>query len=435
MNNPEQFAELRKRAEETARRKATASSESVGIMAPEQMMQTLHELQVHQIELEMQNEELRRTQSELDAIRERYFNLYDLAPVGYCTLSEKGMILESNLTAATLLGTERSELNCKPFSRFIAQEDQDTYYLQLRKLFKTGEPSQCELHMVKKDKSPLWVTIDMIIARNDDSEPLCRVALCDITKRKRAEEEKNELEAQLQQAHKMESVGRLAGGVAHDFNNMLGVILGYVDMALEEVSPIESLHADLTEIRKVTILSAELTKQLLAFSRQQAVSHKILVLNETVEGMIKMIKRLIGEGMNLKWIPGQGVWPVKMDPSLIEQILANLCINARDATGSMGKVTIETGNSIFDNAYCLEHPGYRPGEYVRLSVRDNGCGMDNETLGNVFKPFFTTKNKGEGTGLGLSMVSRAVSQINGFILASSEPGQETAFEIYLPRHL
>lgn len=289
--------------------------------------------------------------------------------------------------------------------------------------------------MVKNDKSPLWITLDMIIALNDDGEPLCRAALCDITKRKHAEEEKTELETHLQQAQKMESVGRLAGGVAHDFNNMLGVILGYVDMALEEVDPIHEIYSDLTEIRKVTILSAELTKQLLAFSHQQAVSHKILIVNEIVEGMIKMIKRLIGEGMNLIWIPGQGVWPVKIDPSLIEQILANLCINARDATNSMGKVTIETGNSIFDNAYCLEHPGYAPGDYVRLSVRDNGCGMDKETLGNVFKPFFTTKSKGEGTGLGLSMVSRAVNQINGFIMASSEPGYETVFEIYLPRHL
>jgi len=260
------------------------------------------------------------------------------------------------------------------------------------------------------------------------------VAYGDITERKLAEEEHKQLQAQLVQAQKMESVGRLAGGVAHDFNNMLGVILGHTEMALERLDPDQPLFADLQEVRKAAERSADLTRQLLAFARKQTVAPKVLDLNETVSGMLKMLQRLIGEGIDLAWLPGKALGPVKMDPSQIDQILANLCVNARDAIAGVGKVTIETDNTTFDEAYCADHPGFLQGEYAMLAVSDSGCGMDAETLGHLFEPFFTTKDLGKGTGLGLATVYGAVKQNNGFINVYSEPGQGTTFKIYLPRH-
>jgi len=242
------------------------------------------------------------------------------------------------------------------------------------------------------------------------------------------------LESQLRQAQKMESVGRLAGGVAHDFNNMLGVILGRTELALEKADPSLPFFADLQIIHKAAERSANLTRQLLAFARKQTIAPKVLDLNETVESMLKMLRHLIGEDINLAWLPGKNLWPVNVDPSQIDQILANLCVNARDAIAGVGKVTIETGPTAFDEAYCAVHTECVPGEHVLLAVSDDGCGMDQETLEKLFEPFFTTKEMGKGTGLGLATVYGIVKQNNGFINVYTEPGQGTTFKIYLPRH-
>ncbi len=250
----------------------------------------------------------------------------------------------------------------------------------------------------------------------------------DITERRRLEEEREKLQAQLTQAHKMESVGRLAGGVAHDFNNMLGVILGRAEIAMMKADPAQPAYKDLQEIRKAAERSADLTRQLLAFARKQTVAPKVLDLNEVVEGMLKMIRRLV-------WRPDAFLWTIKMDPTQIDQILANLCVNARDAISGVGKVTIETGVAIFDAVYCTNNPGFMPGDYVLLAVSDNGSGMDKDTLDKLFEPFFTTKGVGKGTGLGLATVYGIVKQNNGFINVYSELGQGTTFRIYLPRHM
>ena len=256
----------------------------------------------------------------------------------------------------------------------------------------------------------------------------------DITERKKAEEDKIKLEGQLQQAQKMEAIGQLAGGVAHDFNNMLGVILGHAEMAMEGVDPSRPLYADLEEIRKAATRSADITRQLLAFARKQTIAPKVLDLNQTVGSMLKMLQRLIGEGIDLVWQPGENLWPVKMDPSQVDQILANLCVNARDAIGDTGKLTIETSSAQFDQAYCADHAGFVPGEYVLLAVSDDGCGMDKKTQDKLFEPFFTTKEMGKGTGLGLATVYGIVKQNNGFINVYSEPGHGTTFKIYLTKH-
>lgn len=260
------------------------------------------------------------------------------------------------------------------------------------------------------------------------------VLISDVTELKHAEEEKGKLEAQLQQAQKIESVGRLAGGVAHDFNNLLTVILGYTQLSIMELDPTHPVYSHLEGIRKAADRSADLTHQLLAFARKQTIAPKVLNLNVTVEHVLKMLRRLIGEDINLTWQPANELWQVKIDPSQVDQILANLCVNARDAIGDVGKITIETGHCTFDKEYCATHLGFIPGEFVLLAVSDDGSGMDKETMSHVFEPFFTTKGIGEGTGLGLAMVYGIVKQNNGFINIYSEPGHGTTFKIYLPRH-
>jgi PAS domain S-box-containing protein len=256
----------------------------------------------------------------------------------------------------------------------------------------------------------------------------------DISERKNAEAEREKLQAQFIQVQKMESVGRLAGGVAHDFNNMLGIILGYTELAMNKVDSSDPAYADLEEVLNATRRSADITRQLLAFARKQIVEPVMLDLNNTVESMLKMLRRLIGEDISLAWLPGADVWPVKIDPAQIDQILANLCVNARDAIAGVGRITIETANVTLDEAYCALHPGFVPGPFALLAASDDGCGMDPETLDHLFEPFFTTKEVGKGTGLGLATVYGILKQNGGFINVYSEPGHGTTFKIYLPRH-
>jgi PAS domain S-box-containing protein len=245
--------------------------------------------------------------------------------------------------------------------------------------------------------------------------------------------EKLSLESQLIQAQKMESVGRLAGGVAHDFNNMLSVILGYGQMISEMTQPDSPLHEFAKEILAAGVRSANITRQLLTFARKQTIAPKVLDLNKTVEDMLKMLRRLIGEDVNLSWCPSS-IWPVNIDPSQLDQILANLCINARDAISGVGKIIIQTDTATFDEAFCSEHSCFTPGDFTQLSISDDGCGMDNEVQSKLFEPFFTTKELGKGTGLGLTTVYGIIKQNNGFINVYSEQGKGTTIRIYLPRH-
>lgn len=262
----------------------------------------------------------------------------------------------------------------------------------------------------------------------------CVHIMRDVTARKKAEEEKSVLEARLRHIQQIESIGRLAGGVAHDFNNMLGVILGHADLAMMNMAPSQPLYSDLNEIRKAAERSADLTRQLLAFARKQTVVPKVLDLNETVKGMLKMLQRLIGEDISLQWHPQENIWPVRVDPSQVDQIMANLCVNARDSITNIGNIKITTENTSIDSTTDIDSADIEPGDYVCLSVEDNGSGMDNNTLAHIFEPFFTTKGVGEGTGLGLATVYGAVKQNSGFIKVSSQIGSGTLFRIFLPRH-
>ncbi|MBU1567634.1 MAG: response regulator, partial [Proteobacteria bacterium] len=221
----------------------------------------------------------------------------------------------------------------------------------------------------------------------------------------------------------------------HDFNNMLSVILGNAEMALEYANKDSSMQRELEEIKAAALRSADLTRQLLAFARKQTIAPKVVNLNLTIEGMLKMLRRLIGEDIQLAWLPETGLASIFIDPSQIDQILANLCVNARDAIRGVGKIIIETATVSINVDYCNDNPGFVPGKYTMLALSDSGSGIPKKHLNHIFEPFFTTKKQGEGTGLGLAMIYGIVKQNNGFIKVYSEPAQGTTFRIYLPQYI
>lgn len=255
----------------------------------------------------------------------------------------------------------------------------------------------------------------------------------DITDRKRDEAEQEKLQAQLVQALKLESVGRLAGGMAHDFNNLLMGIMGFTDLCRDQLPANHPAHCYLDEITDASQRSAALIQQLLAFARKQVVTPKVIDLNDAVASMLKLLQRMVGENISLVWKPGTGLWQIKIDPTQIDQILANLCINARDAITDIGQLAIKTTNATIDDSLCADHRGITPGEYVLLEISDDGCGMEKDMLDHIFEPFFTTKGIGKGTGLGLATVYGIVTQNRGGITVDSEPGKGTTFRIFLPR--
>ncbi len=425
--------ELRKRAEDLLQSRPPAGATPQSTF---EMQRLLHELQVHQIEMEMQNEELRASRDRLETVTSRYVDLYDFAPVGYMTVSETSLIVEANLTVATLLGVPRGILIGQLLSRFVLSDDQGIFRHYCAQLFASGEPYTCELRLIPANHAPLWVRLESSVLREGgDGQPFNRVVISDISERKLAEEVSQNLQAQLFQARKMESIGQLAGGVAHDFNNMLTVILGQAVVALMHMDENHPHFAGLQEIRTAAERLAVLTRQLLTFARKQVVEPRVVDLNQTVSSMLSLLRQLIGEDITLIWLPATDLWPIKMDPSQIDQILANLCVNARDVIDGVGALTIETRTSTLDTEFCAAHPGSVPGDYVELVISDNGCGMDNETLDNIFEPFFTTKEPGKGTGLGLASVYGVVKQNNGYISVVSEAGIGTTFRVYLPQHL
>jgi PAS domain S-box-containing protein len=258
-------------------------------------------------------------------------------------------------------------------------------------------------------------------------------AIADITDRHKAEEDRARLQAQLAHAQRLDSLGRLAGGVAHDFNNMLHVIIGFAELLRARVRQDEVLSGHVGEIERAARRAGEVTRQLLAFSRKQVISPVPSNLGALVAGTAATLGRLIGEDIALRVVADEGLWTVNVDPAQVDQILINLAVNARDAMPGGGKLTIETANVTLDEAYCRSHVGATPGQYVVLAVSDDGVGMDGETLSHLFEPFFTTKEVGKGTGLGLATIHGIVEQSRGFINVYSEVGRGTTIKIYLPR--
>lgn len=368
-----------------------------------------------------------------EALRERKEQLrviFDTSQAGIILVDPRGMIQFANNRMAEMFAMPLEQLIGSPYSDHLHSEESQTGVERMGQLISGDIQSVAtERHYLRADGSDFWGFLSGKRLENPDGSIQALVGIIsDITEQKKLQE-------QLIQSQKMESVGRLAGGVAHDFNNMLSVILGHTELARmkEAVSP--QLLEHLEQIKKATERSAEIVSQLLAFARKQTITPRVLVLNETVENMFKLLRRLIGENIDLAWLPGEALWQVRMDSIQIDQILANLCVNARDAITGVGRITIETENLTVDASFGTGLKGFIPGEYVLLTVSDDGCGMDKENLQRIFEPFFTTKEVGQGTGLGLSTVYGIVKQNNGYIDVYSEPDHGTSFKIYLPRYL
>jgi len=338
----------------------------------------------------------------------------------------QGTIQKVNGAFERMSGYSREEVVGKNFRIVKSGIQDELFYHDLWATISGG--SSWAGRIVNKRKDGVLYTVDTTISPVKDASG----RIINYISVKRDITDNLRLTAQYQQAQKMEAIGLLAGGVAHDFNNMLTVILGYAELAQRGLDPSLRLYANLQEIIMAAHHSTQITRQLLAFARKQAIIPVVLDLNKAVESMLKMLRRLIGEDIDLAWIPEDGDCRVKMDPVQINQILANLCVNARDAISGVGKVTIETGRTVFDEAYCAQHAGLTAGPYLLLAVSDDGCGMDKKLIAQIFQPFFTSKGVGKGTGLGLSTVYGIVQQNNGFINVYSELGKGTTFKIYLP---
>jgi PAS domain S-box-containing protein len=550
---------LRRQAEETLRQKQAEQAKDQAPMSAEETKTALHELRVHQIELEMQNEELRRTQVELDAARAEYFNLYDLAPVGYCTISQKGLLLKANLTAAGLLGFARSAMVGQRLSFFIHEDDQDIYYRHYNQLVKTGTTQVFELRMEKSDGAIFWAQLVATAAVDADGLSVCRMTLSDISAlreaeallrasqqdyknlvnsgmaliwtsgtdklcnyfnsvwlkftgrtleqelgngwaegvhpddfqrcldiyvgafdrqepfsmeyrlrhhdgtyrwlvdegcprydsqgeflgyighcldidgRKRLEEEQKKLQAQLHQAQKMEAIGALAGGIAHDFNNILGAILGYAEMVQEDSPAGSSTRKDIDQVVKASLRAKDLVKQILAFSRQAESDRIPLQPAIITKEALKLLRSSLPTTITIQQDIDQDAGPLFADPTQIHQLMMNLCTNAFHAMEKKGGVlTISLQNRVLTVEDLIHEPHVSPGRFVELSIGDSGPGIAPEIQKKIFDPYFTTKEVGKGTGMGLAIVHGIARSYNGFITCLSTPGEGTVFQVLLP---
>ncbi|MEK6779610.1 MAG: ATP-binding protein [Candidatus Deferrimicrobiota bacterium] len=355
---------------------------------------------------------------------------------GILVVDQEGKIEKYNRKFADMWGGPEEILAAGDASKVVSHisgqlKNRDVFLQSVRKLFKdTSEENLSTVEFTDGRVFEYYSIPKQIAGRNAG-----RVwSIRDITERERTEEEREKLRGQLLQSQKMEAIGKLAGGVAHDFNNMLTAIDGYSELLLSRLGEDSPLSADVMEIRKAGDRAAALTRQLLAFSRMQVLQPKVLDLNDLVANIQKMLVRLIGEHIELLTIPGGSLGRVKADAGQIEQVLLNLVVNARDALPKGGRITIETSNETLDSGdFPDKRMNGRPGPYVMLAVADNGTGMDEKTMERIFEPFFTTKEKGKGTGLGLATVYGIVKQSGGYIWVNSKPGQGTTFKIYLPR--
>jgi two-component system cell cycle sensor histidine kinase/response regulator CckA len=400
----------------------------------DQLLEELMELRRRIQELEVCQEERKAAQAELGESEKKFQQLYDEAPVGYHDLDIKGRFTRVNRRELEMLGYSAGEMLGKPIWNFF-EEEETTRKVILAKL--AGDVSfhdTFERTYRRKDGTTLPVLVEDRILRDKDKQIIgIRSTVEDITERRRTEEALRKSEEQLRQWQRVEAIGRLAGGVAHDFNNLLMTIKGCSELLLGAFDRLDPRREEVEEILKAADRATSLTRQLLAFGRRQVLQPKVLDLNAVVRNMEKMLRRLIGEDIQLIISLDRDLWSVKVDPGMIEQVIMNLAVNSRDAMPSGGKLIIETANVIHDEEYASHHVSVKPGYYVMLAISDTGCGMDKETQSHLFEPFFTTKEKGKGTGLGLSTVYGIIKQSGGNIWTYSEPGLGTTFKIYLSR--
>lgn len=544
------FSELRQKAEVVV----GPEQREVGELSLEQIRVMFHDLQVHQVELEMQNEELRKVQRDLETSRDNYSRLYNHAPVGYLSVDQNGIILQANQTFAEMVGMHFSELHRKTISSLIDPRDRDIFFARFKAFFKKPADKHMEVRLMVGKEREFYARLEGRLVKEiglhagaQDDPGLLLLIISDITELKRAEEalkatsqqmseilesisdaffsldddfritysnsaaesiwgkkraevlgrdllsvlpevrgslfeanyrkalrekrflafetyfdrppyddwygvriyprpkgisvyfrvitDRVRLEQQYRQAQKMEAVGQLAGGVAHHFNNLLQVVLGQVEMAMDDVVPQSPVYRNLHQIRKATHRSVALIRQLMDFSRQKMMRAERLDLNRTLSSLMKMLHQVAGEGIAIELVPGLEIEASYADPGQMEQILINLVLNSREAMPGGGRIVIETKNVRIDADFCKQNPWAREGPYVLISFSDTGPGIAPEFRERIFEPFFSTKEKSKGAGLGLSTVYGIVKQHEGLIDFDGRPGLGASFFIYLPAAL
>jgi len=375
----------------------------------------------------------KRFEERIRLSEEKFSKIFAMAPdVIAITRLKDGKIIDVNIGFEETTGWKREEVIGRATTDIHFWAEPSARKEMVAELMAGRDVLDHEMEFLRKDGTRRIGIYSARRIRISDELTLIFI-LQDTTRSRRLEAERRKLEAQLQQSQKLEAIGVLAGGVAHDFNNMLGAIIGYAELAMQTLESSDPMRKNFHKILDAAQRSANLTRQLLAFARKQTIEPVVLDLNAAVEGTLKMLRRLIGENIELAWMPATGQCTVCIDPSQLDQILANLCVNARDAIEEVGKVTIKTGTATFDEDSCTAYADCLPGTYVLLSIGDDGCGMDQETQDHIFEPFFTTKGVGQGTGLGMATVYGIVKQNEGFIQLTSAPDIGTTFDIYLPR--
>jgi two-component system, cell cycle sensor histidine kinase and response regulator CckA len=367
----------------------------------------------------------KRTEAALRESEERYRRILDTAQEGVWLVDTEARTVFANRRMAAMLGYEPGELAGRTLFEFMSD---DTARAMARRFEsrRRGVAEQYDMRLRSKSGAEMWAMVSATPIFDEDGAFAGALGMVtDITERK-------ELERQFRQAQRMEAVGRLAGGVAHDFNNLLTVITGYSDLVSSRLHPGDPLREDISEIRAAADRAAALTRQLLAFSRKQVLSPRVVDLNATVENMLKMLERLIGEDVALEVEAGEGIGRVRVDPAQVEQVIVNLAVNARDAMPRGGRLRIATREELVGEERAGRDPDASPGAYAVFSMEDTGEGMSEETMSRIFEPFFTTKDEGRGTGLGLATVYGIVRQSGGFVEVESAPGRGSTFRVFLP---
>jgi len=398
-----------------------------------EMERVLHELSVHQIELEMQNRELQDTRDELEFSRNRYADLYDFAPSGYVTMDKNGLILEINITGAKMLGMEKKELSGMPFIGYVISKDSTKFISYISECKKSDKNMAVEISVERKGGEIIQLQLTTVPFK-EEGITLYRTAMTDITERQKSEREKKKLQQELDTAQKLKALGTLSGGIAHEFNNILGVILGYTEITMDELPANSPLNEYLMYIVKSCLRAKDIVKQILIFSQRGKQEIKPLKLSEVITEAFELIRPLLPSTVKLcknfeeneSFIPG--------DLTSIHQILINLCTNAiHSMSGEKGTITVTLTDMDIDAESSSFYERLTPGPYVKLTVSDTGHGMDSEVIKHIFEPFFTTKATGKGSGMGLSVVHGIVKIHNGDIKVYSKPGHGTSFDIFFPR--
>ena len=425
----DKFAELREQAERLAKDRPDFSiSESANIL------ELIQELKIHQAELEIQNEELRRAHEELAQLHSEYVDLYDFAPCGYLTLSDKGIVDRINLSGVKLLGCNRKGLIGMGFSCLVATEYESEYYSTMKKARETGEKQGLELELLREDQTPLYVWADIRADRDEKRQvKQWRIAFADISSKIAAEQEKKRLESELQQARKMESIGHLAGGVAHDFNNILAAIVGASELLLDDLPEGTTMAKMALEIYNASLRGADLVRKILTYSQKAPQNiAKPVKIGDIANEAVELVRAALPSSTKVI-LDVESDSCVLGDPTQIHQVFMNLLTNSAQALESYdGTIEVSVSDVCFEKEYNRDAKKLHSGAYVKATVSDDGKGIPADIIENIFEPYFTASGQFHNTGMGLAVVHGIVESLGGDVFAESEKGRRTVFTVYLP---